>query len=145
MRFARYAFFLAGLYGLLIMPLMYFMESRFGQGQPPRLMHPEFFYGFVGVVIAWQIAFLMIAYDPKRYQLIMLAAWIEKFSFALATIVLYFQKRAEPSILAFGLIDFALGVLFVAAFLKTSQDREQGWKIGHRDRTGNTESSGPLI
>jgi len=144
MQFARYAFLLAGIYGLIIIPPMYFMEAQVNP-KHPQIEHPEFYYGFVGVVIAWQVAFITIAFDPRRYQPIMLATWIEKFSFALATIVLFIGHRVDFLILIFGLIDLALGVLFVIAYLKTKQDQEQGWMIVPRERSGVTESTGPLI
>jgi uncharacterized membrane protein len=144
MRFARYAFLLAGVYGLLIMPPMYFMEGKFSQARS-GMDNPEFYYGFIGVALAWQITFIMIAFDPRRYQLIMLAAWVEKFSYSLATAILFFRDRVELMMLITGIIDCILGVLFVVAFFKTSRDRELERMIVHRDRNGITESSGPLI
>ncbi len=49
----------------------------------------------------------------------MIACVVEKFSYALALIVLYLQHRLHPSDLTFGLVDLLFGVLFVFAFLKT--------------------------
>ena len=61
MKFARLIFGAAGIFGLVVIGPMYFLEDRIGSDTPPAITHPEFFYGFVGVVLAWQIAFLCIA------------------------------------------------------------------------------------
>jgi hypothetical protein len=118
MQFARWVFRLAGVLGILILLPQYFLEEQIGRDQPPSITHPEFFYGFVGVALAWQVAFLIISLDPPRYRLLMLPAMIEKFSFAGAVFVLLALRRVAPPLLAAGLFDFTLGVLFVAAYLK---------------------------
>ena len=46
----------------------YFLETRLGEDYPPAITHPEFFYGFVGTCLAWQLAYLLIATDPVRYR-----------------------------------------------------------------------------
>lgn len=76
-------------------------------------------HGFFLVALAWQAAFLIIATDPVRYRLLMLAAMLEKFPFTLATILLYATGGASSLALALGLIDGALGVLFAAAYIIT--------------------------
>ena len=74
MTFAKRVFFLAGIYGLVVLLPQYFMEERTGRDFPPPVTHPEYFYGFIGVAVAWQIVFLIISRDPVRYRPIMLAA-----------------------------------------------------------------------
>ena len=59
-RFARRVYTVAGIYGLIVMLPQYFLEDRIGRDTPPPITHPEHFYGFIGVVIAWQLAFLVI-------------------------------------------------------------------------------------
>jgi hypothetical protein len=115
-RFARWVFAIAGVYGLLILPPHYFFEQAIGRAHPPPITHPEFFYGFLGVAIAWQVAFLVIALDPKRYRLMMVPAMIEKLSFAAAAIWLFAAGRLDDGMLVAGLIDLTLGLLFAAAF-----------------------------
>ena len=53
------------------------------------ITHPEYFYGFIGVGLAWQVAFLIIATDPRRYRPLIIPSIIEKFSFAAAIAVLF--------------------------------------------------------
>jgi hypothetical protein len=94
------------------------MERRIGIDFPPQITHPEYFYGFVGVALAWQVAFLIIATDPARYRLMIIPSIIEKFSFAAAATVLLVQGRVPTLVCAFAGIDFLLGVLFVIAFIR---------------------------
>jgi hypothetical protein len=116
--FARWVFRLAGYYGLAALVPLYFLEDRIGRDNPPAVTHPEYFYGFLGVGVAWQVAFLMIARDPARYRPLMVPAVLEKFSFAAAVLALAAGGRAAGEVLAFGLIDLLLGVLFLVAFLR---------------------------
>lgn len=82
MKFARWTFNLAGIYGLAALLPQYFLLDKIARDTPPAVTHVEFFYGFVGVAIAWQLAFFVIASDPRRYRPIMLVAIFEKLSFA---------------------------------------------------------------
>jgi hypothetical protein len=61
MIFARRLFLLAGIYGILVLAPQYFLEAKLGQDYPPPITHPEQFYGFIGVALAWQAAFLLIS------------------------------------------------------------------------------------
>jgi hypothetical protein len=119
MKFASVVFYVAGIYGLLNLLPQYFLEERVGVDYPPPVTHPEYFYGMLGVAIAWQLAFLLIGRDPVGLRVMMLPAMFEKFSFAAACAVLYGQGRLPGVVLGFGMIDLVLGVLFVAAFRAT--------------------------
>jgi hypothetical protein len=114
--FARWVFRGAGIYGLLALLPHYFIEGQVGRDYPPPITHPEYFYGFVGVAVAWQLAFLCIGQDPARYRLIMLPAFLEKLSFSSAVLVLYLQRRVSGPVSGFALLDFSLGVLFLIAY-----------------------------
>src|SRR5579871_5005683 len=92
MRFAKWVFLLAGVSGILmVLPL--YLEDRFFQDYPPAINRPEFYYGFAGVTLAWQVMFLVIASDPVRYRTGMLPAMLEKASFAFAVPLLYAAGR----------------------------------------------------
>jgi hypothetical protein len=119
MRFARLTFLTAGIYGLLALLPLYFLEGRIGREQPPAITHPEYFYGFLGVGISWQVAFLIIARDPGRFRPLMVPSVFEKASFGTAVIALYTAGRLSGQVLALGLIDLAFGILFVVAYLRT--------------------------
>jgi len=47
MNYARWVFRVAGVYGLLVITPMYFMEEQIGVDSPPPINHPEYFYGFI--------------------------------------------------------------------------------------------------
>lgn len=115
-RFARWVYRIAGIYGLIVLLPQYALEDRIGRDDPPAITHPEYFYGFVGVAVSWQVAFLVIATDPLRYRPLMIATVLEKAAFGLAVPILFAQGRASGTLLAFGIVDLALGLLFVAAY-----------------------------
>jgi hypothetical protein len=117
-RFAARVFMVAGVYGLLVLLPQYFMEGRIGVTAPPPITHAEYFYGFVGVAVAWQVAFLMIARDPRRFHALMPVAVLEKLTFGLPVIVLFQQGRINAQMLGAGLLDLTLGAFFLTAWLR---------------------------
>ena len=123
MKFARYTFLIAAIYGLIVLLPQYFLENRIGIEQPPAITHPEFFYGFISVSVAFQLVFLIIASDPLKYRVLMLVALVEKFPFTIATAILYSQGRIGWQMLAAGSIDGLLGTLFLISYLLTRRSR----------------------
>ena len=120
MAFARRVFQIAGIYGLLALLPLYFMEGRIGRDQPPPITHPEYFYGFVGLGVSWQVAFLIISRDPARFRPLMIPSVLEKATFGIAVIALYATGSTSGQVLAFGLIDLAIGVLFVISYVRSA-------------------------
>ena len=123
MRFAKIVFWIAGIWGVLVITPLYFMFDLISRNDPPPITHPGFFYGFVGLALAWQIAFLFIARDPVRYRPLMIPSIIEKFSFNVAVVILVLQGRMHNSDLVFAGTDLLLGGLFVVAYFKTPTAR----------------------
>jgi hypothetical protein len=121
MRFAKVVFWVAGIWGLLVITPLYFMFDLIGQKDPPAITHPGFYYGFVGVALAWQVAFIFIAREPLRLRPMMIPSVIEKFSWGIAVVVLVAQGRMHSSDLVFAGTDGLLGVLFVVAYWKTGE------------------------
>ena len=62
MRFAKIVFTTAAAWGFLVLPPMYFLEQKIGRDTPPAITHPEYFYGFIGIALAWQLAFFIIGF-----------------------------------------------------------------------------------
>jgi len=118
-RFARRVYIVAGIYGLIVMLPQYFLEDRIGRDTPPQITHPEHFYGFIGVVVAWQIAFLVIASDPQRFRALMPVTVLEKLAFAVPVLLLWAKGRAGGTLLTFAGLDLLLGALFLASYLRT--------------------------
>jgi len=116
---ARRTFRIAAIYGILVLLPQYFLEGRIGRDYPPPITHPEHFYGFIGVALAWQVLFLLIARDPLRYRPVMPVAILEKLAFGLACVVLYVQGRLAGATLSAGAIDLVLAVLFLVSYRAT--------------------------
>ena len=119
MRFAKWTFRFAALYGLLVLVPLYFCEEKLGRDFLPDITHPEQFYGFLGVSVAWQFAFLLLARDPERYRPMMLVAVLEKAGYGVAAVVLFSLSRVPSLVLGTGLADLFLGMLFVTAYVRT--------------------------
>lgn len=81
MKFAKRVFLVAGVYGVIVIVPMYFAEGRIGRDHPPAITHPEFYYGFLGVALAWQVVFLVLAQDPSRYRPMVIPSVLEKVSY----------------------------------------------------------------
>ena len=116
---ARRVFTGAGIYGLIVMTPLLFMERRIGDMMPPAITHPENFYGFVTVTIAWQVAFLIIGRDPVRFRPLMPAAMLEKIGFVVASAWLYGSGRVPGMAVAGAVGDAILLVLFIWAYHST--------------------------
>lgn len=119
-QFAKRVFQIAGIWGLVIMSLAYGAYMLGFEGATIDTDRPEIVHGFFLVTLAWQAVFLFIATDPLRYRPLMLAAVLEKFPFTLAVLMLYTNGQVPGTMLALGLIDGVLGMLFSVAYLWTS-------------------------
>ena len=117
-------FQIAGWYGIILQVPQYFMEAKTGEDYPPPINHPEYYYGFLGVTIAFAILFLFIAKNPVRYRSMMIPSILEKISFPPAVFILYAQGRLHPVVIIFGIIDLAFALLFLIAYLKTREEKE---------------------
>jgi hypothetical protein len=125
MRFARWVFLIAGLYGLAVMLPQYFLKARIARDYPPAITHEEYFYGFIGVGLAWQVTFLIIASDPARFRPIMIGGILEKLSFGIAGHILAFHGLAPVAIGWFAALDLLLAAFFAAAY----------WRVGVEARS----------
>ena len=121
LKFATWTYLVAGLYGLLVLVPQYFLEGKNGRDYPPAINHPEYYYGFIGVAVAWQIAFLTVSRNPARFRPIVIASVIEKYSYGIAVLILYFQSRVAAAILSTGIVDLILGTLFAVAYVTLRQ------------------------
>ncbi len=114
MRFARWVFLIAGIYGILVLVPGLFMEQGTA---PPAVTHPEFYYGFFGSALVWQLVFLLIGSDPQRWRLLMPIAVLEKAAFFIPCLALYSAGRMEAGQMFLGgMIDGFLMVMFALAW-----------------------------
>jgi hypothetical protein len=119
-RFAKIVYRIAGIWGLLIITPLYFLIDQIGAHNPPSVTHPEFYFGFVGVTLIWQIAFFIIASDPVRFRPFMIAAIFEKLIYIITIPILYLQHRVASNQLIWVGTDSILCLLFIASYVKTS-------------------------
>lgn len=119
MRFARWTFRLAAIYGLILLAPLYVLERAIGVATIP-ITHPEYYYGFVGCALAAQHLFLLISSNPVRYRPAMVIAIFGKISFAIPAWLLWFAARVTPAVVSLATVDLLLAGLFAISFLKTS-------------------------
>jgi hypothetical protein len=123
MKFAKIVFWIAGVWGVLVLTPLYFIFNMIGRNDPPPITHPAFYYGFACVGLAFQVAFFVIGKDPVRLRPMMIPSVLEKFGYGATLLVLYLQNRLHPQDLALGGIDVLFGFLFLAAFFKTNNSK----------------------
>ena len=119
-RFWRWAFLSAGIIGLVELAPLYLAEDVLTQSVPPALTHPEFYYGFIGVALTWQLVFIVMARDPARYRALVPAAILEKLLYVISTCALFAVGRVHGFASLLGAtIDFGWLVLFAVASART--------------------------
>jgi hypothetical protein len=122
MTFVRRLFFSAGIYGLLVLVPMYFMADRLGAQYPPAINHREFYYGFIGVAVAWQVLFLILATDPRRYRPMIIPAILEKLGYGIVVLVMMARGEIAGGPAIGGIIDLVLAALFAYAFVRIGRE-----------------------
>ena len=126
MKFAKTVFWIAGIYGVLVITPLFFLFDTIGKNDPPPITHPGFYYGFTCVTFAWQIAFMVIARDPVRLRPMMVPAMLEKFPYVVAATLLYSHGQIKAPDMGLACVDLVLGILFAIAFYKTGDSRLRG-------------------
>ena len=119
MKFPKLVFLGAGVWGIVVLTPLYFLVDLAGRRYAAPMDYPHFFYGFLSVAMAWQIAFLVIGSNPPRFRPMMIAGMVEKFAHVLGVAVLYARSRIQVADATAALPDLLLGILFVIAFAKT--------------------------
>ena len=118
MKFAKWVFRIAGIWGLLILTPLFFGENNEKIVPLPPINHPEYFYGFLTVTLAFQILFFYISSDPVKYRALMIPCMCEKFFYCMAILALFSAGRVPQQMMVALAADFTLGALFVAAYIK---------------------------
>jgi hypothetical protein len=121
MRFAKYVFIGAGIWGIAVLTPLFWLVDITGRQYPPPTDYPQFFYGFIAVAMAWQIAFIVIGSNPLRYRTFMIPAMIEKFGYVSLLFLLYGRSRIPAIDVQPAIPDGLIGILFVVAFVITGR------------------------
>jgi hypothetical protein len=118
-KFAKYVFVSAGVWGIAVLTPFYWLVDVTGRRYAPPTEYPHFFYGFFAITMAWQFAFLVIGSNPIRFRALMVPSMFEKFSYVVTLVILYNQARISVADFQAAIPDVLLGILFVVAFVKT--------------------------
>ena len=119
MRFAKVVFRVAGIWGIAVLTPLYFLVDLTGRRYAAPVDYPQFFYGFLSVAMAWQIAFLVIGSSPARFRPLMMPSIVEKLAHVVGVAVLYGQGRLSVADAAAAGPDRLLAVLCIVAFAMT--------------------------
>jgi hypothetical protein len=121
MKFARFVFIAAGIWGIVVLTPFYWLLDVTGRHYVPPTEYPQFFYGFVSVALVWQIAFLAIGSSPARFRPLMIPSILEKLGYVATLAVLYGQGHISATDVQPLLPDLVLGILFIISFAKTQE------------------------
>ena len=119
MRFAKFTFVGAGIWGITVLTPLYWLFDITGRSYSSPTDYPHFFYGFLSVAMAWQIAFLVIGSNPARYRPLMIPGVLEKLGHVGGVAVLYGKARISVADAQAAIPDLLLAILFMIAFAKT--------------------------
>lgn len=103
MRFARWSFALAAVYGLV---------ATLGLYRTPLSAATLWLYGFAGAAAATQLLYVAIAVDPRRLRPAILIGVASKLSFAVPVLMLHARGATTNALFAAALVDLALAALF---------------------------------
>ena len=123
MTFAKWVFTLGGLFGLIMITPLFFLEGEMARMSGAPISQPENYYGFVGVTFAWQLVYLVIGRNPAPYRPIMLLGALGKLIFAGACWTLAYQGRTPIFTAVIASPDILLAILFVVAWFKTKPEK----------------------
>ena len=119
MKFAKVVFVGAGIWGIGVLTPLYWLVDVSGRRYGVPTEYPQFYYGFLSVAMAWQIAFLIIGSNPARFRMLMIPGMLEKLGYVVPLVVLYQQARVTWADAQAAVPDFALAILMMLAFVKT--------------------------
>jgi len=117
-RFASRVFLFAGIVGLIELLPLYFAEDAIGSLTPPAITHPDIYYGFIGIAVAWQVAFIIMSRDPERYRPLFPALFLEKLLYPVGAFVLCAMGRIPSLALGGAIIDMVWLALFVSIWVR---------------------------
>jgi hypothetical protein len=119
MTFAKWVFTIGGIWGLIIIAPLFFLEGPITAASRP-FSHPDFFYGFLASTVAWQVGYLVIGRDPARYRPFMLIGAAGKVIYFTSCLTLFLQGRVLPMVPMLTAPDMLLATLYVVAWFRTA-------------------------
>lgn len=117
MKFAKWVFIIGGVFGLLAIIPLYFNEKQIA----PGLKYPEFYYGFIGINILWQVLYIYISQNLLRFRPIILFAFFVKILGVVSISYLVLIERTATWWYGIISTDLILAILFLAAYRITGR------------------------
>jgi hypothetical protein len=118
MKFAKWVFTLGGIWGVLIIAPLFFLEDAMAKASQP-FTHPDMFYGFVASTLSLQFMYLLIGRDPARYRPMMLVGVFGKLAYTASLWTLFGAGRIPIIVPAVAAPDLLLAVLFIVSWFRT--------------------------
>lgn len=112
MKFAKLVFLIGGILGLLSTVPLFFNESVIA----PELKHPEFYYGFIGINLMWQVLYIYISTNPLRFRPIMVVSFFVKILGVISVFWLIRIGRTDIWWYRIIFFDFLFAILFLLSF-----------------------------
>ena len=122
MTFAKWVFTIGGIWGLLIITPLFFLEGPIAAASQP-FSHPDFFYGFLASTVMWQVGYLAIGRDPARFRPFMLIGAAGKVIYFTSCVALVLQGRVQAFVPLLTAPDIVLAALYVVAWFRTAPAR----------------------
>jgi hypothetical protein len=116
--FAKWVFTIGGIWGVLIIAPLFFVEQQLAAATGP-FSHPDAYYGFVASTFAWQLGYLVIGRNPSAYRPFMLLGALGKVIYFTGNWVLFAEGRIPISVPLVASPDIVLAILFVIAWFRT--------------------------
>ena len=118
MKFARYAYFTAGIFGLILgFPVAYAALFDVSETMPSPIGTGFFIYGFLVQFVAWQVLLFMLAADPLRFRPMMIPAFLAQVVEPLNSAWLHFYGHRIW--IAASIAFLVLAVLFLISYWRT--------------------------
>ena len=122
MKFAKWVFILAAVWGFLTVTPLYLAENAIAQRYGP-LTYPEWYYGMVTIIVVFQLLYLLIGRDPVRLRPVMPVAILGKVGFASTLWTLYALGRTPLQTTLSGSPDLIWAVFFIIAYRRTAPQK----------------------
>jgi len=123
MTFAKWVFTIGGIWGVLIIGPLFFVEGMMADAAGKPFNHPDTYYGFVASTFAWQLGYLVIGRNPAPYRPFMLLGALGKVIYFASTWILFARGRIVITVPMVASPDILLATLFVVAWFKTRPAR----------------------
>lgn len=116
----RWLFRAAAIYGAGLLLPLYLLETRVA-APAARLSVPEYYYGFIGAALGFQIVYWLIGGAPRKYRALMLVGIFGKLSFWIPTALLWSMGRTATSTFVLVCGDLGLAIAFFVAWRSMRQ------------------------